>query len=104
MPRPKELVKGLLIPTTYALGVLAGGHVGGASLIRALVVLAAAELLVYPARYQRNDVRGFVADQHHPGGDRGRLPGPLSGSSAWPTGRRWTRWAPTSSVTSRRTS
>ena len=78
MPRPKDLVKGLLIPTTYALGVLAGGHVSGASLIRALVVLAAVELLVYPARYQWNDVRGFVADQHHPGGDRGRLPGPLS--------------------------
>jgi hypothetical protein len=42
-------------------------------------VLLAVELLVYPARYQWNDVRGFVADQRHAsGGDRGRLPGPLS--------------------------
>jgi hypothetical protein len=33
---------------------------------------------VYPARYQWNDIRGFVADQRHPAEkDRGRLPGPL---------------------------
>jgi hypothetical protein len=41
-------------------------------------VWAVLELLVYPARYQWNDVHGFVADQQHPGvQDRGRLPGPL---------------------------
>jgi hypothetical protein len=31
-----------------------------------------------PARYQWNDIRGFVAGQHHPAErDRGRLPGPI---------------------------
>jgi 4-hydroxybenzoate polyprenyltransferase len=42
----------------------------------ALIVWVALELLVYQARYQWNDIRGFEADQQHPGGDRGRLPGP----------------------------
>ncbi|WP_329793456.1 hypothetical protein V1227_16495 [Lentzea sp. DG1S-22] len=78
VPRPGDLVKGLLMPTTFALGVLAGGHWDGQTVLRALVAWIALELLVYPARYQWNDVRGFVADQHHPGEkDRGRLPGPL---------------------------
>ncbi|MEH1100511.1 hypothetical protein [Micromonospora sp. CPCC 205561] len=78
MPRPKDLVKALILPVTFVLGVLAAGGVGTAQLVRALVVLAALELLIYPARYQWNDVRGFVADQHHPAKrSRGRLPGPL---------------------------
>jgi hypothetical protein len=37
MPRPKDLVKGLLIPITYVLGLLGGGEVSGASLLRAVV-------------------------------------------------------------------
>lgn len=79
MPRPKDLVKGLLIPTTYVLGLLSLGEVTGASLLRAAVVLAAVELLIYPARYQWNDIRGFAADQQHPSSkDRGRLPGPMA--------------------------
>ncbi|BCI54052.1 hypothetical protein NIIDNTM18_33300 [Mycolicibacterium litorale] len=79
MPRPKDLVKGLLIPVTYGIGLLSAGTVSGESLLRAAVVLLAVELLVYPARYQWNDVRGFVADQRHPSSSsRGRLPGPLS--------------------------
>ncbi len=78
MPRPKDLVKGALIPTTYVLGLFTAGEVTPASLLRAAVVLIAVELLIYPARYQWNDVRGFVADQQHPSSrDRGRLPGPL---------------------------
>lgn len=79
MPRPKDLVKGLLIPVTYGIGLLSAGAVTGESVLRAVVVLLAVELLVYPARYQWNDIRGFVADQLHPSSsDRGRLPGPLS--------------------------
>lgn len=79
MPRPKDLTKGLLIPVTYGIGVLSAGGVTGESVVRAVVVLLAVELLVYPARYQWNDVRGFVADQRHPSSSgRGRLPGPLS--------------------------
>ncbi|MBP2336755.1 hypothetical protein JOF41_002933 [Saccharothrix coeruleofusca] len=79
VPRPKDTVKGLLMPVTFALGVLAGGTPGPEAVLRAAVVWAALELLIYPARYQWNDVRGFVADQHHPGEkDRGRLPGPLA--------------------------
>jgi hypothetical protein len=78
MPRPKDLFKALLMPLTFGLGVLANGGVSGQALLRAVVVLAVLELLVYPARYQWNDIRGFVADQRHPAEkDRGRLPGPL---------------------------
>jgi hypothetical protein len=78
MPRPKDLFKALLMPLTFGLGVLANGGVSGQTLLRAVVVLAVLELLVYPARYQWNDIRGFVADQRHPAEkQRGRLPGPL---------------------------
>jgi hypothetical protein len=79
MPRPGDAVKALLMPLTFGLGVLAGGGTDGRTLVRALLMLVVLEFLIYPARYQWNDVRGFAADQRHPGGsDRGRLPGPLS--------------------------
>jgi hypothetical protein len=79
MPRPKDLVKAFLIPATYVIGVLSAGTFNSGSLLRAVVVLCAVELLIYPARYQWNDVRGFSADQQHPSAkDRGRLPGPLA--------------------------
>jgi fructose-1,6-bisphosphatase/inositol monophosphatase family enzyme len=79
MPRPKDLVKGTLIPVTYLVGAVAAGGVTTESLTRAAVTVAAVELLVYPARYQWNDVRGFVADQRHPdSASRGRLPGPVN--------------------------
>jgi hypothetical protein len=78
MPRPKDLFKALLMPLTFGLGALANGGVSGHAVLRAAVVLAVLELLVYPARYQWNDVRGFAADQRHPAAkDRGRLPGPV---------------------------
>src|SRR3954463_14276497 len=78
MPRPKDLFKALLMPLTFGLGVLANGGVSGQTLVRAVVVLALLELLVYPARYQWNDIRVFVADQRHAAEkDRGRLPGPI---------------------------
>jgi hypothetical protein len=78
MPRPKDLFKALLMPLTFALAVLATDGTDTRTLLRAAVVLVALEFLIYPARYQWNDVRGFAADQRHPDeADRGRLPGPL---------------------------
>ncbi|AIS01462.1 hypothetical protein [Streptomyces glaucescens] len=83
MPRPKDAVKGLLMPFTFGLAVAAGAEVTAHTAVRALIVWAALELLVYPARYQWNDIRGFVADQHHPAQrDRGRLPGPVERARA----------------------
>jgi hypothetical protein len=79
LPRPGDAVKALLMPLTFGLGVLAQGGTDGRGLLRALLVLLVLEFLIYPARYQWNDIRGFAADQSHPGeSDRGRLPGPLS--------------------------
>ncbi|MDQ3987861.1 MAG: hypothetical protein M3228_07030 [Actinomycetota bacterium] len=78
VPRPKDLIKGLSVPFAFGIGALAAGGTSHEQVLRALVVWAALELLVYPARYQWNDIRGFVADQQHPNAqDRGRLPGPL---------------------------
>jgi hypothetical protein len=83
LPRPKDLGKGWLIVLTYALGSLSSGDINATSVLRALLAVAAVELLVYQARYQWNDVRGFVADQNHPSSaGRGRLPGPLSRARA----------------------
>jgi fructose-1,6-bisphosphatase/inositol monophosphatase family enzyme len=79
MPRPKDLVKGLLIPTTFVVAALSTGEVTALGWLRAGATLAAVELLIYPARYQWNDARGFVADQQHPDcAGRGRLPGPMN--------------------------
>ncbi len=79
VPRPKDLAKGWLVVFACALGVLSTGEVRPVLILRALLVAGMVELLVYQARYQWNDVRGFVADQRHPSTTaRGRLPGPLS--------------------------
>ncbi len=79
LPRPGDLVKGWIFPAAFGLGVLAEGGAGGRELLRAAAVWMALELLIYQARYQWNDIRGFAADQRHPdAAGRGRLPGPLS--------------------------
>jgi hypothetical protein len=78
VPRPKDLVKALIVPLTFAVGVAAQGGVSTTVLWHAALVWVLLELLVYQARYQWNDVRGFAADQAHPGAAaRGRLPGPI---------------------------
>jgi len=78
LPRPKDAVKWWILPTTFAMGVLSNGGATTQQVWRFVVVWAALELLVYQARYQWNDIRGFVADQQHPDCHaRGRLPGPL---------------------------
>lgn len=79
LPRPKDVTKGWLVVTTCTLGALSAGEVDGVLLLRELVTVTVLELLVYQARYQWNDVRGFVADQNHPSSStRGRLPGPVT--------------------------
>jgi hypothetical protein len=79
LPRPGDLVKAWIFPAAFAFGALAGGGVGGRELLRAAVAWMALELLIYQARYQWNDIRGFDADQRHPDRiARGRLPGPAS--------------------------
>src|SRR4051794_8263627 len=79
LPRPKDAVKWWILPLTFAVGVITRGGVTNHGLARAALVWAALELLVYQARYQWNDIRGFEADQRHPdSAGRGRLPGPLA--------------------------
>jgi hypothetical protein len=78
VPRPNDLVKAVVVPLTFALGAAANGGVGATRLWQAVLVWLVLELLVYQARYQWNDVRGFAADQAHPErAARGRLPGPI---------------------------
>ncbi|MCU1693126.1 MAG: putative rane protein, partial [Frankiales bacterium] len=78
VPRPKDLVKALVVPLAFAVGAVARGGVGRDAVLRAVLVWVVLELLVYQARYQWNDVRGFAADQAHPeAASRGRLPGPV---------------------------
>ena len=78
MPRPGDLFKAALLPLTFALGAIITGHVDAHMCLRALVLMLALEFLIYPARYQWNDIRGFAADQRHPAAvERGRLPGPV---------------------------
>ncbi|MFL5899140.1 MAG: hypothetical protein ACJ76D_11910 [Solirubrobacterales bacterium] len=77
LPRPGDLVKAWIFPAAFALGVLAEGGTSARELLRAAVLWGALELLIYQARYQWNDIRGFAADQRHPDREaRGRLPGP----------------------------
>jgi hypothetical protein len=82
VPRPGDAVKIVILPAAFVITAATGGTVSVDATGRALLVWAVLELLVYPARYQVNDILGFEADQQHPGGDRGRLPGPLAAKRA----------------------
>jgi hypothetical protein len=78
LPRPKDLGKAWILPAAFTVGALCAGHTSAHELLRAAVVWACLELLIYQARYQWNDIRGFAADQAHPdAASRGRLPGPV---------------------------
>jgi hypothetical protein len=78
LPRPKDTVKAWILPSTFVIGVASTGHVSSAQLLNLAGVWFALELLIYQARYQWNDIRGFHADQAHPDVcGRGRLPGPV---------------------------
>jgi hypothetical protein len=54
VPRPKDLMKSLIVPLPFAVGALAAGGTSREQVLRALLVWAVLELLVYPARYQWN--------------------------------------------------
>jgi len=72
-PRPDAWAKALLAPACFVLGAISAGDFAGWP--RFLVLWLVFELLIYPARYQWNDVRGIDADQRHPQGRaRSRLP------------------------------
>lgn len=77
LPRPGDAVKWWIFPIAFAVGIISSGGGDGEQLLRAGVAWVALELLLYQARYQWNDIRGFEADQRHPdAASRGRLPGP----------------------------
>jgi hypothetical protein len=72
-PRPDAWAKALLAPACFALAAISAGAVAGWP--RFLILWLVFELLIYPARYQWNDVRGIDADRRHPEGRaRSRLP------------------------------
>lgn len=78
LPRPGDTVKAWLLPGTFVIGAASAGGVSSAQLLRVVAVWFALELLIYQARYQWNDIRGFESDQAHPDVfQRGRLPGPI---------------------------
>lgn len=77
LPRPKDLFKAWILPLGFAVAALGTGGLSADEVLRAAVVWVLLEFLLYQARYQWNDIRGFAADQRHPdAASRGRLPGP----------------------------
>jgi hypothetical protein len=63
-PRPDAWAKALLAPACFILGAISTGAF--AAWARFLILWLVFELLIYPARYQWNDVRGIDADRRHP--------------------------------------
>ena len=73
LPRPDDAIKTLIAPAVLILLVL-GGAVS-VSLTSFLVLWTVFELIVYPARYQWNDIRGYASDISHPRNSiKARLP------------------------------
>lgn len=63
-PRPDEWLKGLISPVILAVfAVFADSPINVAGF---LVLWSCYELLIYPARYQWNDIRGYADDIAHP--------------------------------------
>jgi len=82
VPRPDTWAKALIAPACFLLAAGSTGDFRGWA--RFGVLWLVLELLIYPARYQWNDITGLDADQRHPeNAARRRLPaGPA------PAGRR----------------
>jgi 4-hydroxybenzoate polyprenyltransferase len=73
VPRPDTWAKALMAPACFLLAATSTGHFGGWA--RFVVLWLVLELLIYPARYQWNDIAGLEADQRHPeNAARQRLP------------------------------
>ncbi|NLT05157.1 MAG: hypothetical protein GXY03_02485 [Solirubrobacterales bacterium] len=63
LPRPEDTVKWVFIPGAYALAAWSLGSTGDLLRLAALWVIA--ELLLYEARYQWNDLRDYDKDLEH---------------------------------------
>jgi len=78
LPRPDDLIKGPFLFAGVMLAVLSSPTIRGdwASILGDVTLLwVGAELLLYQARYQWNDIRGRVEDRVSPQSEgRGRLP------------------------------
>ncbi len=73
LPRPDAWAKALIAPACFVLAASSTGRFWNWA--HFVVLWLALELLIYPARYQWNDIRGIDADQSHPErGARSRLP------------------------------
>src|SRR4051794_4800997 len=59
LPRPGDLGKAVIVPVTFALGSAAVGGTTASRLSHGVLVWLVLEFLVYQARYQWNDIRGF---------------------------------------------
>jgi hypothetical protein len=81
-PRPEAWPKTLIAPLCFGFAASSTGDTGDAK--NFLVLWVILECLLYPARYQWNDIRGIDADQEHSERDsRSRLP-----ADATPASRR----------------
>lgn len=78
LPRPQDLIKWVFLPVAFFLFYLSGSQDGSSTtLAEAALLWVTLEYLIYSARYQLNDIRGFAEDQAHPDkANRRRLPGP----------------------------
>ncbi|WP_329042929.1 hypothetical protein OHT61_31670 [Streptomyces sp. NBC_00178] len=75
LPRPEDWVKWLLVPLAFTIVVLARDLTPQWERLLLMVLLV--EYLVYAARYQVNDIRGYAEDATHPeAAARMRLPHP----------------------------
>ena len=73
IPRRDTWAKALMAPACFVVAAGSTGHFGGWA--RFVVLWLVLELLIYPARYQWNDIAGVDADQRHPEASaRSRLP------------------------------
>jgi hypothetical protein len=77
LPRPEDWIKWLFFPIAFLMALLSARSMPKVQLAHAAVFFVVLEYLLYEARYQWNDIRGFGSDQRHPfKRERRRLPGP----------------------------
>src|SRR5258708_649914 len=63
LPRPDAWAKAQIAPACFLLAASSTGHFGAWK--RLLVLWLVLECLIYPARYQWNDIRGIEGDLQH---------------------------------------
>lgn len=78
LPRPSNIFKSLFGVLVFVLFVLAGGGARFDNSAAAIVLIVCFELIVYQARYVRNDLRDRLVDSGHPFAvQRSRIPASL---------------------------